>query len=103
MRSCRFALAAEKREKTPQAFGEIVLGSDEAQNQVAIRREIIKMARMDVEVLFFEQFDGEFFVRARGGNAQDSVPAALDRQARNFILCDELAVELGEVLSNAAH
>jgi hypothetical protein len=57
--------------------------SDEADDEIAVLWEVIEVARMNDDALFFEQRDGEIFVGASDRDTKHGVPAALDFEAGN--------------------
>lgn len=60
------------------------------------------MAGMDVDIFLFQKLDGEIFVGAKGGDAENDVPASLHVQAAAHFLGEQFTVEGGEIFSNAS-
>ena len=52
--------------------------SNETDNQVPRSGKIEEISRMDVDIMLFQQFDGEIIIRPRRGNSQHGVPASFD-------------------------
>src|SRR6266851_830164 len=82
---------------------EIRLGGDQAEDEIAIGREVVEVAWMHINALCGEKFDRQILVGACYRDAQDGVPAAFHRQARASFLPRKLPIELCEISTNARH
>src|SRR5579864_6247129 len=88
---------SENRNQALDSFCELVLGRDQADNQIAICTEIVEMARMNVNAFLLDQIECDLFVSTRCRHTQHGVPAAFDpKTAACFLRC-ELPVEFGEI------
>src|SRR5581483_4984934 len=77
----RQLLRVQMREHARYSFSKIVHLRNQAQHQIAVALEIVKVSGMDQHGLLPNQVDGELFIRLRDWNPQDRVPTALDLQA----------------------
>src|SRR5271165_2892211 len=63
---------------------------DQAEDQIALRREIVEMSRLDQHVGFLQQANGKVFVRPGYRNSKHSIPAAFDFQPPTKLLRRQL-------------
>src|ERR1022692_4191439 len=89
--------ASHQCQQTPDSFCELILGSNEANHQISIRCEVIKMARLHQHPRLAQQPDGEFLVGTRHRDPPYGIPSALDFQPATELLCGQLRIKQREI------
>src|SRR5271167_2322973 len=76
---------------------------DEAEHEIAFRREIVEMSGLHQNACLVQQRNCKVFVRTGRGDAQYSVPAAFDFKPLTQLLRCQLRIQCRQVLSDSVH
>src|SRR5208337_645821 len=64
-------------DQSRDSFAEDVRGREQANHKIVLAAEIVKMARMNEDVVCLQEGDGEVFIGEAGGEAQDRIPPSI--------------------------
>src|SRR5581483_1527805 len=73
-------LSGKRLQDSAYSGGEVSRGSNQAEDQITVAGEIVKMSGMHQHRLFAQQRDGQFLIRPRHRYAQHGVPSAFYAQ-----------------------
>ena len=96
----------KRGEEAGEAFAEGGGGGDEAEDEVAVGEEVVKVAGVDEEVVIAEEMDGEVLVGGMSGGgvwskAKDAVPAGVGVEKFGSGMSGEKRLQLGAILADA--
>src|SRR4051812_335823 len=79
--------------------GKLRLWRNQADDQMPVGSEVVKMAGMHEHTIVFNQRDGKFFIGTDDRHPHGRIPTALDLQARAEFLLAKLPVEFAKIRS----